>query len=204
MFYVFFIRVLHNNPQQNGEQVFVAANGSGYVIEFLILQYPRVTRLTHFNFFRSDRFCVVACTRILDQMLLAANGSGYVIEYMIWQHPISTRIWKYFFNFCILCGFCVVTRTKIGGQVLLAANGSSYVAEFIILRCFSIIRIQICFWNFSIFYGFCVATCRNLLPRWAEAKMEKKQTCPKNRKVREICWNAAKNIWALSITQRSR
>jgi len=85
MFYVFFIRVLHNNPQQNGEQVFVAANGSGYVIEFLIVQYPRVTQLQKYflNFFSSYHFCVVAYTRILDQVLVAANGSGYVIEYVI-------------------------------------------------------------------------------------------------------------------------
>ncbi len=45
MLYVFLIHVLHNDPQQNGEQVFVAANGSGYVIEFVIVQYPRVTQL---------------------------------------------------------------------------------------------------------------------------------------------------------------
>ena len=85
MFRVFFIRVLHNNLQHNGEQVFVAANGSGYVIKFLIVQYPRVTQLQKyfFYFFSSYRFCVVAYTRILDQVLVAANGSGYVIEYMI-------------------------------------------------------------------------------------------------------------------------
>ena len=82
MFYVFFIRVLHNNPQQNGEQVFVAANGSGYVIEFLIVQYPRATQLQKYFFYvySSYRFCVVAYTKILDQVLVAGNGSGYVIE----------------------------------------------------------------------------------------------------------------------------
>ncbi len=85
MFYVFFIHALHNDAHENGEQVFVAANGSGYVIEFLIMQYPRVTQLQKlfFYFFSSYRFCVVAYTRILDQVLVAANGSGYVIEYMI-------------------------------------------------------------------------------------------------------------------------
>ena len=85
MFYVFFIRVLHNDPQQNGEQVFVAANGSGYIIKFLIVQYPRVTQLQKYFlfYFTSYSFCVVARTRILDQVLLAANGSGYVIEYII-------------------------------------------------------------------------------------------------------------------------
>jgi len=45
MFYVFFIRALRNDPQQNGVQVFVAENDLGYVIEFLILQYLRVTQL---------------------------------------------------------------------------------------------------------------------------------------------------------------
>jgi hypothetical protein len=85
MFYVFFIRVLHNDLQQNGEQVFAVANGSGYVIEFLILQYPRVTQLQKYfkNLFSSYRFCVVACTIILDLVLVAANGSGYVVEYVI-------------------------------------------------------------------------------------------------------------------------
>ena len=85
MFYVFFIRVLHNDPQQNGEQVFVAANSSSYVIEFLLVQHPRVTQLQKYfiYFFSSYRFCVVAYTRILDQVLVAANGLGYVIEYVI-------------------------------------------------------------------------------------------------------------------------
>ena len=71
--------------KQNGEQVFVAANGSGYVIEFMILQHPRVTRFQKYNFyfFGSYRFGVVACTKIGDQVLVAANGSGYVIQYII-------------------------------------------------------------------------------------------------------------------------
>jgi hypothetical protein len=50
MFYAFFILALHHNPQQNGEQVFVAANGSGYVIEFLIVRYPRVAQLQKYFF----------------------------------------------------------------------------------------------------------------------------------------------------------
>ena len=43
--------ILYNNPHQNGEQVFVAANGSGCVIKFLIVQYPRVTQFNKYYFF---------------------------------------------------------------------------------------------------------------------------------------------------------
>ena len=87
--------------KQNGEQVFVAANGSGYVIEFMILQQPRVIRFQKYFyiFFSSYRFCVVACTKIIDQVLVAANGSGYVIENIILQHLMITRIQKYFLFF---------------------------------------------------------------------------------------------------------
>ena len=104
---------------QNGEQVFVAANGSCYVTKFLILQYPRVQQLQKFifYFFTSYHLCVVACTKIWDQVLVAANGSSYVFEYIIWKHPISTRIQKYFLNFFISYGFCVVTlKQKLEGR----------------------------------------------------------------------------------------
>jgi hypothetical protein len=69
--------------KQNREQVFVAANGSGYVIECMILQQPRVTRFQKYFFFSSYSFCAVACTKIADQVLMAANGLGYVIQYII-------------------------------------------------------------------------------------------------------------------------
>jgi len=60
---------LHSDPQQNGEQVFVAANVSGYVTEFIIWQYPRVTQ------FQNEFLAHTACTRIVDQLLVVANGS---------------------------------------------------------------------------------------------------------------------------------
>jgi hypothetical protein len=52
--YIFFVnQLLHAfTRKQNGEQVFVAANGSGYIIEFMILQQPRVIRFNKY-FYRS-------------------------------------------------------------------------------------------------------------------------------------------------------
>src|SRR6202021_3033776 len=107
---VFYVTTRH----QNGAQVFVAANGSGYIIEFMILQQPRVIRFQKyfFIFFISYRFCAMACTKIIDQVLVAANGSGYVIENIILQHLMITRIQKKILIFFITYGFCVVAKKQ--------------------------------------------------------------------------------------------
>src|ERR1700721_822109 len=96
----------------------MAANGSGYVIEFIFLHYPRVIGFQKYFliFFSSYCLCAVACTKIIDQVLVAANGSGYVIENIILQHLMITRIQKYFLFFFISYGFCVVAKKQKEGK----------------------------------------------------------------------------------------
>ena len=80
------------------DQVLVAANGFGYVIENRILQHLMITRIQKYFliFFILYGFCVVAKKQKRGQVLLAANGPRYVIEFIILQCFTITRIQIYF------------------------------------------------------------------------------------------------------------
>ena len=93
----------------------LAANGSHYVIEFIISQYLSITRSQKyfFIFFISYGLCAVACTKVVGgQVLLAANGSSYTTDFIIWWYFSMTRIQICFWNFSIFYGFCGVVDTK--------------------------------------------------------------------------------------------
>ena len=80
------------------DQVLVAANGSGYVIENIILQHLIITRIQKYLllFFISYGFCVVAKKEKGGQVLLAANGSSYTTVFVNWWYFGVTRIQIYF------------------------------------------------------------------------------------------------------------
>src|ERR1700734_676071 len=75
-------------------QVLVAANGSGYVIENRILQHLMITRIPKYFliFFILYGFCVVAKKQKRGQVLLAANGSSYTTVFINWWYFSMTRI----------------------------------------------------------------------------------------------------------------
>ena len=76
------------------DQVLVAANGSGYVIENIILQHLMITQIQKYFlfFFISYGFCVVAKKQKGGQVLLAANGSSYTTVFVNWWYFGITRI----------------------------------------------------------------------------------------------------------------
>ena len=97
-FYDFFINHLHSDPQAKWR---TSVRGCKWLelhhrIHDSAAPQSNTIPKIKFLFFGSYRFCVVAYTKIGDQVLVAVNGSGYVIENRILQHLMITRIQKYF------------------------------------------------------------------------------------------------------------